>query len=79
MTSMRDLRKKSLLLTGYMELLLQHYLSKNNKQVYVEIITPSDPEQRGCHLSLQFSIPVNNVFEELVKRGVVVGDTDNMS
>jgi len=75
MTSMHELRAKSRLLTGYMELLLQYHLSRSaNKEVYVNIITPSDPEQRGCHLSLEFSIPVNNVFQELLKRGIVVSD-----
>ena len=35
---------------------------------YVEIITPSDPEQRGCQLSLMFSVPIKKVFDELEKR-----------
>jgi len=38
----------------------------------VEIITPSDPEQRGAQLSLVFSVPLTAVQEELQKRGVVV-------
>ncbi len=38
----------------------------------VEIITPSDPEQRGSQLSLIFSVPLTEVQEELQKRGVVV-------
>ncbi|CAG2179773.1 unnamed protein product [Oppiella nova] len=37
----------------------------------VEIITPSDPEQRGCQLSLIFSVPLTPVQEEMQKRGVV--------
>ncbi|KAJ8321831.1 hypothetical protein KUTeg_000302 [Tegillarca granosa] len=47
--------------------------SKNNwKHVYVEILTPSDPEHRGAQLSLSFSVNITHVFEELQKRGVVV-------
>ncbi|XP_061181559.1 kynureninase-like [Saccostrea echinata] len=41
------------------------------KHVHVDIITPSDPSQRGAQLSLSFSVPVAHVFEELTKRGVV--------
>jgi kynureninase len=70
---MSALRAKSLLLTGYLEVLLQRHLSENvNSSIYVQIITPSDPEQRGCQLSLMFSVPVGQVYEELGKRGVVV-------
>ena len=38
----------------------------------VEIITPSNPAQRGAQLSLTFSVPLAAVQEELQKRGVVV-------
>ncbi|KAL0190156.1 hypothetical protein M9458_012854, partial [Cirrhinus mrigala] len=64
-TSMKDLRKKSVLLTGYLEYLIRHYYTKDPSdpdKPSVRIITPSDPEQRGCQLSLA-------VFEELEKRG----------
>lgn len=37
---------------------------------FVKIITPSHIEQRGCQLTLMFSIPIKLVFEELKKRGV---------
>ena len=39
---------------------------------YVELITPTDPAQRGCQLSAMFSVPVTEVFQALQKRGVVV-------
>ncbi|RXN32503.1 kynureninase [Labeo rohita] len=72
-TSMKDLRKKSVLLTGYLEYLIRHYYTKDPSdpdKPSVRIITPSDPEQRGCQLSLCFSCPIRAVFEELEKRGV---------
>jgi kynureninase len=59
---MEDLRKKSLLLTGYLEFLVEHHLSAGkktdsveiggdlNKNVSCEIITPKDPEHRGCQV-----------------------------
>uniref|UniRef100_A0A8C8JM38 Kynureninase n=1 Tax=Oncorhynchus tshawytscha TaxID=74940 RepID=A0A8C8JM38_ONCTS len=73
MTSMAALRNKSRLLTGYLECLIQHYYNKDESQPhkpYVHIITPSHPEERGCQLSLSFSVPIAAIFQELEKRGV---------
>ncbi|XP_068575501.1 kynureninase [Cebidichthys violaceus] len=73
MTSMQALRRKSLLLTGYLEYLIQHYYTEDPTQphkAHVRIITPSDPQQRGCQLSLCFSIPITKIHQELEKRGV---------
>lgn len=74
-TTMKDLRKKSILLTGYLEHLLQHYYSEDKskpRKPHVRIITPSNPAERGCQLSLSFSVPIRAVFQELEKRGVAV-------
>ncbi|KAM7375085.1 hypothetical protein PAMA_014258 [Pampus argenteus] len=73
MTSMQALRRKSLLLTGYLEYLIQHIYQEDPshpRRSLVRIITPSDPQQRGCQLSLAFSVPIRKVFQELEKRGV---------
>ena len=82
---MKELRAKSQLLTAYLEVLIQRKyegggkvtIGRENggedwKHIHVDIITPSDPAQRGAQLSLSFSVPVLHVFEELTKRGVVV-------
>ncbi|XP_069578702.1 kynureninase [Brachyistius frenatus] len=74
MTTMQALRRKSILLTGYLEHLIQHYYAKDpakSHKPHVHVITPSDPQQRGCQLSLSFCHPVRKVFQELEKRGVV--------
>ncbi|KAM3727518.1 Kynureninase [Dirofilaria immitis] len=76
-TTMQDLRTKSMLLTGYLEYLINHFLSpsslnRRTKKVMCTIITPSDPEQRGCQLSLKFNVNISLVYEELVRRGVAV-------
>ncbi|XJO76411.1 hypothetical protein BDV3_006936 [Batrachochytrium dendrobatidis] len=67
-TSMTELRKKSLLLTGYLEMLLDDLQSP-----LLQIITPRDSCQRGCQLSLLFtsSEVAQRVFCRLDERGVV--------
>ena len=45
---MNALRKKSIQLTGYFEFLINN-LNNNS----IKIITPSNPEERGCQLSIQ--------------------------
>lgn len=72
---MKALRRKSILLTGYLEYLIKHYYNKDKadtKKPFVNIITPSSIEDRGCQLTLTFSLPIKCVFQELEKRGVVV-------
>ncbi|NWY48243.1 KYNU Kynureninase, partial [Sylvia atricapilla] len=72
-TTMKALRRKSILLTGYLEYLIKHYYSEdkaNPGKPFVRIITPSQIEERGCQLSLSFSLPIKSVFKELEKRGV---------
>ncbi len=62
---MERLREKSLKLTGYMEFLLDSLGDR------VRIITPRDPAQRGCHLSLGFRGESKRVLESLKREGVV--------
>lgn len=73
-TTMKALRKKSILLTGYLEQLIKYYFSKSTEKPqkpYAKILTPCNVKERGCQLSLTFSLPIKAVFEELEKRGVV--------
>ncbi|KAB0381151.1 hypothetical protein FD755_008935, partial [Muntiacus reevesi] len=72
--TMKALRRKSILLTGYLEYMIKHYFSQDkaeSKKTVVNIITPSCIEERGCQLTLTFSIPIKHIFRELEKRGVV--------
>ncbi|XP_064652602.1 kynureninase-like isoform X2 [Lineus longissimus] len=80
-TSMSDLRRKSKILTGYLELLLSHHFPKPEDgevtdKPFTVIVTPSDPEQRGCQLSVMFSLPIKKVFKELEKRGVMCDERE---
>lgn len=64
-TSMKDLRSKSLLLTAYAEHLLNRIAERTFDGSYpFEIITPSDPLQRGTQLSVLLR---EEVMEEVSK------------
>jgi kynureninase len=63
---MDDLRKKSVHLTGYMEFLLRQI-----SHLPFDIITPSDPERRGCQLSMLFREKGREVFDALTENGIV--------
>lgn len=60
------LREKSVRLNAYLEYLLQQELSEK-----VTILTPKDPNQRGCQFSLSFSgTSVEEVHEALTRKGI---------
>lgn len=63
---MNRLAEKSLHLTAYTEMLLRQI-----KHLKFEIITPSNPIERGCQLSLLFKSKGKEVFEALQQHGVV--------
>lgn len=60
------LRAKSEQLTGYMEHLLEQHPSDN-----MSIITPKDPQQRGCQLSLRIKQNGNAIHDHLMKAGIM--------
>jgi kynureninase len=64
---MGPLRAKSLRLTGYLEWLLAE-----NLRGAVEILTPADPERRGCQLSLRVGSGASgkDVFRKIEEAGV---------
>lgn len=64
---MSKLRRKSELLTGYLEFLI-HQITQSHA---IEIITPRNPEERGCQLSILFQENGKGVFEELHRNGVI--------
>lgn len=62
-----NLRKKSISLTAYLELLV-----KSLGEELVEIITPSDPEQRGAQLSIRVKNENKSLFDKITEAGVIV-------
>jgi len=65
---MSNLRKKSFLLTGYLEFLLK---SIENYNEHFTIITPSDKNERGCQLSLLMKKNGRKVFNKITRAGVI--------
>ncbi len=63
----KNLREKSKKLTGYLEFLLK----ENKLTERLEILTPSDAEQRGCQLSLRFFGNGKEVFNKLIASDVI--------
>lgn len=63
---MDRLRKKSELLTGYLEWLVQQLPAGK-----VAIITPKDPQQRGCQLSLQLKDAGKSLHDKITDAGVI--------
>jgi kynureninase len=62
-----NIRQKSILLTGYLE-----YLLNELKHLRFEIITPGDPGQRGAQLSLYFNERGKEIHQQMIKKGIVV-------
>ncbi|MEO6334659.1 MAG: kynureninase [Pyrinomonadaceae bacterium] len=62
---MSALRTKSEKLTGYLEFLLGQISDER-----ISIITPSDPTQRGCQLSIQVKEGDKGLFNSLTSSGV---------
>jgi len=65
---MAALRRKSEQLTGYLEYLIEQLGLPRTK---LEIITPADPAQRGCQLSLLVHERGRELFDFLAARGVI--------
>jgi kynureninase len=64
----KNLRKKSLLLTGYLEFLLREM---DPDETHIQILTPSNPKERGCQLSIFTKTNGKKIFAKLSKAGVV--------
>jgi kynureninase len=67
---MPALRKKSLNLTAYFEFVLKEIFPQDSP-VQLHIITPADPEQRGCQLSLKLVGIGRPFFDAMMAAGVM--------
>ncbi len=67
---MKNLLKKSKLLTGYLLFILDEINADSNKKV-LEVITPKNEEERGCQVSILMLQKGKQVFDALKKHGVL--------
>lgn len=67
---MDRLREKSIALTGFLEFLIDE-VNKKQKETVIKIITPREPKDRGCQLSLVMQKDGKKIFDELTKRGII--------
>jgi kynureninase len=75
--SMPALRAKSEQLTGYLEFLIQQSPEASKR---FRIITPDDPKQRGCQLSIYTESGGKRFFDHLADNGVICDwREDNLS
>lgn len=63
---MERLNHKSALLTAYLEFLLLHHFKG-----LIEIITPTNPKERGCQLSIRFHQNGKKIHTALGENGVI--------
>lgn len=63
---MSNLRMKSEVLTAYLEFLLKEIETER-----IEIITPADPKQRGCQLSIRVRESDHSLFDAISEAGVI--------
>jgi kynureninase len=67
---LNKLRQKSILLTGYLEYLVNEINRKHGELLFA-IITPSDPGIRGCQLSVICKRNGKGIFNYLAENGVI--------
>jgi kynureninase len=65
---MHAIRDKSVLLTGYLEYLIKKLIDKGHP---FKILTPENPAERGCQISILTGNDGKFLFEYLLGSGVV--------
>ena len=63
---MKELRKKSELLTAYLDFLIGELGNR-----HISVITPFEPEARGCQLSIRFGQKAKKIFKALIRNNVI--------
>ena len=67
---MPALREKSKRLTGYLEYTIDT-LADEFPDAAISIITPRDPEQRGCQVSMDIAGRERKLFDDMVAAGII--------
>jgi kynureninase len=67
---MPALREKSEKLTGYLEFTIDQ-LAEDFPDAEISIITPRDPDQRGCQISIDIAGRERKLFDDMIAAGVI--------
>jgi kynureninase len=67
---MLALREKSTMLTGYLEYTID-MLAEEFPDAAISIITPRDPEQRGCQVSMDIAGRERKLFDDMIAAGII--------
>ncbi|MFI5154692.1 MAG: kynureninase [Chitinophagales bacterium] len=67
MATIKEIRKKSVELTGYLESMVRAL-----PRIKAEIITPADPSRRGAQLSMYFAKNGRDIFQRMQEDGIIV-------
>ena len=67
---MLALREKSTMLTGYLEYTID-MLAEEFPDAAISIITPRDPEQRGCQVSMDIAGRERKFFDDMIAAGII--------
>lgn len=67
---MTSLREKSLMLTGYLEFIVQSIARETG--IALRILTPENPSERGCQLSVVVPGATKQLVHDLAAQGVIV-------
>ncbi|MFT5140252.1 MAG: kynureninase [Lysobacterales bacterium] len=72
---MHALREKSLKLTGYLEYIFKDIFAslagEGVSNTRLKIISPTNPDMRGCQLSLKLVGADKSLFDEIVEQGII--------
>lgn len=68
---MEALKAKSILLTKYLEFVINAVAEKHQQKVTFEIITPKEEQYRGCQLSILCHGQGRRLFDQLTQEGVI--------
>jgi kynureninase len=67
-----NMRAKSKKLTAYLEFLLNDIIISKENPYQISIITPTNPEERGCQLSLKITSRGKELYEKLKDSNFIV-------
>jgi kynureninase len=66
----KNLRAKSILLTQYLEFILE-YVQNHNSKIHFEVITPKNPSERGAQLSVLVKENGKALFDHITANGAI--------